>query len=267
MDREHDDYVRVDELPELLRSYGILPGQERTVPETAARSVLAAFQRHLPGLHNQKDHGRRKGFGFDVPSLDVAQIHDKLIKAEKVRADPSVIDDLMKRISADGTVFNLSKLNVAGKGNGNLFQRHLRDRPRETMPQLPTETGADMNRFMDYLKSKGVKFEFGTIDPRRLVASQSELNGPKVAKLYGFMRDGGWKPGGVMIISRDGAVIDGHHRWAGAAAASIARGGTLDVTVMKIDADLDDILGTDEKPDGIVMGFAKFESLATDREA
>ncbi|HCT77813.1 MAG TPA: hypothetical protein DGT23_14725 [Micromonosporaceae bacterium] len=265
MPRNDDDFVTVEELPELLRSFGVLPGQQRTVPASGARSVLSAFERH--GTHNQKDHGRRKGFGFDAPATDVAQVHDRLLKGEKVRADPSIMDDLMERIKESGELFNFARLNVSGKGNGNLFQRHLRDRPRETMPQLPTETGADMDQFMDFLKAKGVGFEFGTIDPRKLVASQSELSGPKVAKLYGFMREDGWKPGGTMIISRDGAVIDGHHRWAGAAAASIARGGTMEVTVMKIDADLDDILGTDENPDGIVMDFAKFESLDTDREA
>ena len=108
----------------------------------------------------------------------------------------------------------------------------------------------------------------GTMDPRELVASQSELSGPKVAKLYGFM-GAGWKPGGVMIIARSGdewAVVDGHHRWAGAAARSVSGDDTLEVDVMMIDADIDDVLGTPEHPDGVVMGFASFEGLGADRE-
>ena len=36
---------------------------------------------------------------------------------------------------------------------------------------------------------------------------------------------------------------------------------------MKIDGDIDDVLGTPENPDGIVMGFATFEGLGDDREA
>lgn len=280
MDRDEDDYVTLDELPELLRSFGVLPGAQRTVPANQARTVLAAFQRHPAKPPHEQWMHRPKKFGrpdLDAPAkrkptprpmeTDAGAALDRLKAGKKVRADPSIIDDLMKLIKADGKKFNFARLNVAGKGNGNLFQRHLRKRPRDTMPQLPTETGAGMDHFMDHLTKKGVKFEFGTIDPRKLVASQSELHGPKVAKIYGFMREDGWKPGGVMIISRDGAVIDGHHRWAAAAAASIANGGTMEVTVMKIDADLDDILGTDEKPDGIVMDYAKFESLDTDREA
>ncbi len=284
MHGEHDDdYVTVQELPQLLRSLGVLPGRLPTrqpaVPAGAARSVLAAFERHRLGLHDQSKH-RPKKWGLPDPDApakrkptpratetDAGAALDRLKAGGKVRADPAIIDDLMKRIAADGKKFNFARLNVAGRGNGNLFQRHLRDRPRDTMPQLPTETGAGMDQFMDHLRGKGVNFEFGTIDPRRLVASQSELHDLKVAKLYGFMREDGWKEGGAIIVSRDGAVIDGHHRWAAAAAASIARGGTLDVTVMRIDASLDEILGTDDKPDGIVMDFAKFESLDTDREA
>lgn len=265
-----DDYVRVEELPDLLRSYGVLPSGQRTVPASAARSVLSAFVRHPGGPgHKQESHGRRKGFGFDIPSTDTGEVLKHLHAGEKVRADPKIVDDLMSQIKKedDKDWFNIAKLNISGKGNGNMFQRHVRDRPRKTMPQLPTETGPKMDQFMDYLDGKGVKYEYGTIDPRKLVASQSELNSKKVAKLYGFMRKDGWLEGGTIIISRDGAVIDGHHRWAAAAAASIASGGKMDVTVMKIDGDIDDVLGTPENPDGIVMGFATFEGLGDDREA
>jgi hypothetical protein len=192
--------------------------------------------------------------------------------------DPPHVDQLMVSMRGQDP-FNMARLQITGAGNENLFRRHLRDRPRETMPQLPTGfgeqgntgNGRTMEEFEQYLHDKGVKFEYGSMDPRELIASQSELSGPKVSKLYGFMRDGGWLPTGVMIVARHGdnewAVVDGHHRWAGAAAASIARGGTLDVNVLKIDADIDDVLGTPEHPDGVVMGFGTLESLAADRTA
>lgn len=223
-----------------------------------------------------------------------ARAHETMVTlagGEKATIGPDGVDPLMRAMTAMASgakkdarageaapTFNLANLQIEGEGNGNLFRRHLRDRPRETMPQLPTGFGEEgktsqgrtMEEFEDYLRESGVEFEYGWMDPRELVASQSELSGPKVAKLYGFMRDGGWLETGVMIIARSGdewAVVDGHHRWAGAAAASIARGGTLDVRVLKIDAEIDDVLGTPESPEGIVMGFASFEGLAADREA
>lgn len=39
-------YLRLDELPDLLRSYGVLPEHQPRVSEKAARSLLAAFDRH-----------------------------------------------------------------------------------------------------------------------------------------------------------------------------------------------------------------------------
>lgn len=243
-----------------LRGLKVRPGADR---DEIAKQLLNDLVK--PRIHGGGDPQARKAML-------------QLAGGNKTTIASAQVDGLMQAIkTGQPEPFNLANLQVDGAGNGNLFQRHLRDRPRDTMPQLPTGFGKEgdtakgrtMEDFEQFLADKGVKFEYGTMDPRQLVASQSELNAPKVAKLYGFMRDGGWLESGVMIVGRQGdewAVVDGHHRWAGASLASIARGGTLDVKVMRIDASIDDILGTPENPDGIVMDFAEFEGLATDRE-
>lgn len=43
-----------------------------------------------------------------------------------------------------------------------------------------------------------------------------------------------------MFVARDGAVLDGHHRWAAAAAVAVA--GPMDVTVLRVDTDIDTLL-------------------------
>lgn len=219
-----------------------------------------------------------------------ARRHINALAAGKdVTVESTGVDHIMQAIKDYRPApFNFARLKVLGNGNENLFQKHLRDRPRETMPQLPTGTapgdatksGRTMDHFMEFLDDKGVKYEFGEMDPRELVATQSELSGPKVAKIHGFMAKG-WKQRGVMIVCRDGtggwAVVDGHHRWAAAAARSIERtarqGEPLAVTVLKLDADVDEVLGRDADPakgigavEGVVMDFAEFEALGTDRE-
>lgn len=222
-----------------------------------------------------KEGARRRPAGVDRKSWDTLR---SLASGQRAEIAPAEVDALMHAIAVvKPPPFNLAHLQVTGVGNGNLFRRHLRNRPRGTMPQLPTGHGEEgaasggrtMADFEAYLRERGVKFSYGTMDPRELVASQSELSGPKVAKLYGFMA-GGWKPGGVMIIARSGdewAVVDGHHRWAAAAARSISGDDTLDVDVLMLLVDIDDVLGTPEHPDGVVMDFASFEGLGADRES
>lgn len=226
--------------------------------------------------------GKELGVGRDKEGNVVEVDHDTrrslaiLATGRRVTITPDRMEALMEGIRALGVPpFNFNRLQVTGPKNKNMFRRHLRERPRETMPQLPTGHGEDdktadgryMKDFVAFLEERGIPFKFSRMDPRDLVASQSQLNGPKVAKIWGFMAKG-WKPGGVMIVARDGeggwAVVDGHHRWAGAAARSITK--QLDVEVLAIDRDIDEVLGTDDQK-GLVMDFAAFEGLADDREA
>lgn len=163
-----------------------------------------------------------------------------LSSGEFASIDGSQIDAFMAAMRGQDPPVNLSYLKVNGPGNGNLYDRHLRDIPRSEMPQLPT-TVEDLQAFRLKLADMNVKTTYEQVDPRTLVATQSELNGPKVAKLFGFMREGGWQEGGALIISREGAVLDGHHRWAGAAAARAA-GKDINVTALRVDMGIDELL-------------------------
>lgn len=248
------------------------------LPHNADRdTVVKALVDDMEGA-DLRTTDRKTGAPLDVnpKSRETMTI---LSSGKKAVIPPDEMDGLMHAIRELGPrPFNFSRLQVTGKGNEKMFRAHVpgQNRPRDTMPQLPTGTGPGdetkdgkhMTDFEDFLRSKGVAFEYGTMDPRELIASQSELNGVKVAKIWGFM-GGGWKPGGVMIVARDGkggwAVVDGHHRWAGAAARSIS--GKMDVEAMFIDMHIDDVIGHEKNPKGLVMDFASIEGLAEDREA
>ena len=66
--------------------------------------------------------------------------------------------------------------------------------------------------FIEFLTSKGIRASIGTARASKLKASQSELVGSKVAAM---MVDQSFDPAANPIfISRDGYVVDGHHRWA-----------------------------------------------------
>lgn len=177
----------------------------------------------------------------------------KIAAGEKFSAEPDLMPEILE-ILKDVPPMNLKMMQVEGKGNENLFQHALRDIPRDKMPALP-DTVEGLQPLMDELTRRGVKFELVDVDPRELQAIQTELSAPKVAKMAGFMKNG-WKEGGAMVISKEGAVGDGHHRWAGAAMAAMLHAQGVEgykpvrVKALKIDLGVDDMLAIMEEFSG-----------------
>lgn len=109
----------------------------------------------------------------------------------------------------DGTASSLHLLQVGD--HANLFRSHARALHRSEMPQIPKD---NLQGFMKFLRGKRVTAEVETIAPSELQATQDQINGGAVAALAK-----GWDPqkGGMMLISSERHVLDGHHRWAAAA--------------------------------------------------
>lgn len=145
----------------------------------------------------------------------------------------TLIDDLGK-ISADaqqaGEVaprLDLGQVSVPGT---NLFAQESIGVPRVVMPQLkgvpvPGSLADKMVRdsrgevdiaplFYKHLQDSGTQIEFG-VDKQvdNLRATQTELDGAKVAGIMDYLEGGGVIEGSIPVTP-DGYVIDGHHRWA-----------------------------------------------------
>lgn len=169
----------------------------------------------------------------------------RMAAGEKFDVDPKDAPDLIEALNG-APPMNLAHVQITGKGNEHLFQRPLRDIPRDQMPALP-DTVEGLVPLIHELGRRGVKVELIDVDPRTLQATQSELSAPKVAKMAGFMKSG-WKPGGAMIVSRELALGDGHHRWAGASMAALLHEQgvpgyqPVQAKALKIDLPIDDLL-------------------------
>lgn len=74
---------------------------------------------------------------------------------------------------------------------------------RNLMPQIH-----DPHDFLDELELQGISHGMETLDPSTLKSTQSEFDANKV---YKMMSDKGEKR--PIITSKDGYVLDGHHRW------------------------------------------------------
>ena len=70
--------------------------------------------------------------------------------------------------------------------------------------------------FREMLKEKGITTKQTEVPADQLKATQSELGGDKVIGMMGALEENPQHPSitGPIYVSRDGYVIDGHHRWA-----------------------------------------------------
>jgi hypothetical protein len=215
----------------------------------AEQLMVTVARRHLSGQHPQKSHGG--GGGGSSGGVSGTEAEAALREGKNVTVARDAVGPLMAKMAKTPPPVNLAKLNVEGEPC--CFQKHLRDIPRADMPQLPTNVEG-LKPFAAKLAAKGVKADLVEVDPRTLRATQSELNSQKVGKLAGFMTADGWQKGGVLIVSKEGAILDGHHRWAGASVAAMS-GQKIKVTALRVDMGIDDLLKIAQESSGPRMAM------------
>jgi hypothetical protein len=158
-----------------------------------------------------------------------------LLAGEQVTVSAGQVDGLMKTL-AGARPANLKRLQIAGEKN--LYRRHVREIPRSRMPQIGA---GQMRAFGDALAERGITGRLEEVDPRSLTATQNQLDSAKVAQMYAKIKAGTFDNRPVAFVARDGAVLDGHHRWAANAAARVT-GTELTMKVIRLDADIDTLL-------------------------
>lgn len=166
-----------------------------------------------------------------------------------------IVDEAREK-GDDAPNFDLCKVSVP---KTNLFCAESKGIPRAKMPQLggtpregsrawdlPRNKRGEVNiedAFREELKQRGVNITGKNVKASWLKASQIELDGPKVAGMSRAMEQGK-VPDAPIFVTRDGYIIDGHHRWASKVAID-ARGGELgkiEMPVEVLDMDIGEAL-------------------------
>jgi hypothetical protein len=154
--------------------------------------------------------------------------------------------------------YDLCKVSVKGT---NLFCVESHGIPRIDMPQLkgvPAEgSTADKlekddrgevdisDEFRQHLIAQGIPIHEETERSDHLRATQRELNGVKVGGMLATLHRGErFHPDPPLFISRDGYIVDGHHRWAAKVALDLEDNepGDIGIRVERIDAGIIQIL-------------------------
>ena len=183
----------------------------------------------------------------DVTKMEVSTKIDQLAKMAK--------DAKEKGEKAPN--YNLCKVTIPGT---NLYCDKNLGIPREDMPQFkgkPQEgtPAAAMDKdvsgevdtepmFRKMLAGRGVKVVDTEIPSDRLKATQSELVGAKVAGMEKALESDPTHSAitAPIYVSRDGYVVDGHHRWAAITSKAIRDGKPTMMKVHVIDMDAKDII-------------------------
>lgn len=85
--------------------------------------------------------------------------------------------------------------------------------PRRLMPQFTSPQ--DIKSFVRFAEKKyGIRAHRGTRRAARLRPSQEEINRERVEGVKEEIKEKKLDPDVPLVVSRDGYVIDGHHRWA-----------------------------------------------------
>lgn len=204
---------------------------------------------------------RKKGVKVATPKEALIEIaRGNLVEMESLEEAYTALDKLgkfLKQAKKDGekVKINVCKISVPGTnlfcGESIATDDHPEGVPREKMPQLSgipikgsradkmpridDEGNVDIGKlFLEHLSDLDppIKFVEAEVPAASLRASQSELKGKTVAYM---MSDEGAKtlddPKAVIYVSRDGYIIDGHHRWAGKVGRDLADGKTGDVKI------------------------------------
>jgi hypothetical protein len=145
-----------------------------------------------------------------VPSIDAAS----LSRGQKITIDGKQLGNLTVNMVDTGLDGDLRNVSIPGYA---LFDGANMGLRREQMPQMPAR---NKPKFLSEMRLQGVGVAAQSVDPRTLKPSQADISAAKTGEILKKMRDGSFydSPAGRILVSKDGFVIDGHHRWAAAAA-------------------------------------------------
>jgi hypothetical protein len=194
------------------------------------------------------------------------------VPAEQLQQVATRIDDLArmgqeaKEKGEKAPNFNLCQVSIPGT---NLFCGDNKGIPRAEMPQfkgtprpgspadkLPKDKDGEVDTeefFKQMLEKDGIKVSEPTsVPPDRLKATQSELVGVKVAGMSRVLADKNHPAYGKITapiyVSRDGYVLDGHHRWAAVVAHNASHpDDQIEMQVRVIDEDIEPLVKRSNK--------------------
>jgi hypothetical protein len=171
-------------------------------------------------------HPNSRGGGF-------ARNLTAIRSGRKVTVNPEDVEPMLELMSQGSDQPNLTLLSVKGM-EGETFDTDNLGLDRSQMPQVPSQMKA---QFIADMEAQGVGMKRSERNPIGLKPIQGEISG----RSAGFIMQNEKKDRKVtdaarVLVTRDGWILDGHHRWAGSVALELAgHGHSLPVLILDQD--------------------------------
>ncbi len=165
-----------------------------------------------------RDSWGRWARGGGVAHASAVGDADVIIDGGKVTVGSAAAVPLIEELGTRPGSSDLTKVTIDGHPNlfGAVADNQL---ARHDMPQIPSDRVDD---FVGYLGERGITSRVTTKDPAELRATQNQLDGRKVGQMITAIHSGRMEPGDKpVMVSADGFILDGHHRWAAEATLSV----------------------------------------------
>jgi hypothetical protein len=213
-------------------------------PETKPEEVNQTLPKADPNAFNSKS---------DLEKISPEQRNEVSMKIDAL--NKMVADAKAKGEKAPN--YNLCQITIPGT---NLYCDDNLGIPREEMPQfkgkpqpgtpaekMPKDQNGEVDTeplFRAMLGKNRIKTVETELPSDRLKATQNELVGAKVAGMTAALEKDPNNPGitAPIYVSRDGYVVDGHHRWAAMTSLAMKTGKPTNMKVIVIDMDAKDII-------------------------
>jgi len=168
----------------------------------------------------------------------------KLAKEAKARGEAAPTYDLCKVTVPHTNLFCEKSLGIPRLEMPQFRGEAMRGTPADALPRDEKGKVDAGPEFIDYLESIGIETSSEKVKVSRLMASQSQLDGPRVAKMLKKFDEDGKRPTAPIFISRDNYIIDGHHHWAAAVAHDSADNalGDIKMWAIRVDAPISEVL-------------------------
>jgi hypothetical protein len=244
--------------------------------EVQAQLAKDAEEKNKEAEKNVESEKKDDGFN-PIPSVDVqkempqadtdtfggeSDIPDGIDEKDlnKFNTDIRKVAEKVKEAKAKGEKIDINLCQVTVPGT-NLYCDDNLGIKRKDMPQfkgkpvpgsraekMPLNKDGEVDTepvFREMLKEKGIKTTQTEVAADQLKATQSELGGDKVIGMMGALEENPQHPSitAPIYVSRDGYVIDGHHRWAAIVAYNAAHpDAQIPMKVEAIDMDIKDAI-------------------------
>lgn len=187
--------------------------------------------------------GQGKGVMFDRPEKAVTLLHElaNIALDAKAKGEKAPVYDLCK-VSVKGT--NLFCAENVGIPRKNMPQLKGVPTPGSPADNLPKDQQGEVNlgpAFKEFLRAQGHTIEEVTVPASQLRASQTELNGTKVAGMMVSLEHG-LMPAESIFASTEQYVIDGHHRWAANVGYGLEQKNDIPMPISRLDMPILDAL-------------------------